>query len=292
VLKTNNKRDYLQFILPAILFVFVFTLYPSLHTIFLSFTGNTIKADSSFFVGFKNYYYLLTDPDFINSALRTFIYVFITIAFQLAIGLSLALITNNNLKGKSIVRTAVLISWVIPEVIVALVFKWMFLGDQFGIINAIVINSGLSDKPVEWLSNGTLTMTVAIGMTVWRGIAFSMIMQTAGLQSIPDSLYESSDIDGATGTQKFIYITLPLLKSSILINLIIITIQTFNVMSLIYAFSGGNPFRQTEILSIFMYKTAFQLHKFGSAASIAVLMLILNCCLVAVYMKYIGPKEK
>ena len=167
----------------------------------------------------------------------------------------------------------------------ALTFKWMFIGDRYGLVNAFLLQTGLARAPVKWLSTGGLALLLAIGMTVWRGTAFSMIMQAAALKGVPEELYEAAEIDGAGRLQKFARITLPLIRSTVLINLIIISIATFNVMSLVYAFSGGGPFRTTEVISIYMYKTAFKFFRFGYASALSVAMFLLNILFTVVYIR-------
>ncbi len=285
-----KKKIYLFFIFPALIFVLLLTIYPSIYAIFLSFTNKSLVTPECSLVGFKNYRELFTSSEFWRSLKITLIYVLITIFFQLTLGLFLALITEKSRFGRKLVRTIVLLSWVIPEVIVALTFKWMFIGDKYGLVNTFLHQTGVIRQSIKWLSQGNLTLAVAIGMTVWRGAAFSMIMQAAGLQSVPDVLYEAAEIDGANYFQKLYRITLPLISSTILINLIIITIATFNVMSLVYAFSGGGPFRTTEIISIYMYKAAFKFFRFGFASSISIVMFFLNIIFAATYIK-ITKKE-
>jgi multiple sugar transport system permease protein len=279
------RRIHWFFILPALLFVLLLTLYPSVHTILLSFTNRSLVERGYSFVGWKNYRELLFSPDFWSSLRITLLYVLATIFLQLSLGLALALVTDHPRPGVKLVRTLVLICWVIPEVIVALTFKWMFVGDRYGLVNAFLLQTGLVRVSIEWLSNGGLTLLLAIGMTVWRGTAFSMIMQAAALKGVPEELHEAAEIDGARALQKFTRITLPLISSTILINLIIISIATFNVMSLVYAFSGGGPFRTTELISIYMYKTAFKFFRFGYASSLSVVMFLLNIMFTVIYIK-------
>ncbi len=285
-----KKRLYLIFVLPALILVLLFTFYPSVYTIFLSFTNKSLIAQDYSMVGTKNYRELFFSIEFWGSLKLTLLYVLVTITLQLVLGLCIALVTDKSMFGRRFVRTVVLISWVIPEVIVALTFKWMFISDKYGLVNSVLLQLGIIKESVKWMSTGNLTMLIAIGMTVWRGTAFSMIMQAAGLQSVPAELYEVAEIDGANRYEKFFRITLPLISSTILINLIIISIATFNVMSLVYAFSGGGPFRTTEVISIYMYKTAFKFFRFGFASSISVAMLLLNIVFTATYIK-ITKKE-
>jgi len=280
-----KRKGHLLFLLPALLAVLLLTLYPSLYAVFLSFTNKSLINPDYSLVGLKNYLELFSSGEFWSSLKVTIIYVVITIFFQLTAGFLLASVTEKSRFGRKLVRTVVLISWVIPEVIVALTFKWMFIGDKYGLVNAFLLQTGLVRESIKWLSRGNLTLLVAIGMTVWRGTAFSMIMQAAGLQSVPKELYEAVEIDGANNLQRTLFVTLPLISSTLLINLIIISIATFNVMSLVYAFSGGGPFRATEIISIYMYKSAFKFFRFGFASSISIVMFLLNILFTLTYIK-------
>lgn len=272
-------------ILPAFLAVVAFTLYPSLYSIFLSFTNRTLVSTDYSFVGLQNYRELLGNPEFWTRLRITLVYVLTTIAGQLILGLCLALLTDKPRIGRRIVRTIVLMTWVIPEVVVSLTFKWMFLGDRYGLVNSVLLQTGIVHEAVKWLSQPNLTMAVAIGMTIWRGVSFSMIMQMAALQSVPRELYEVADIDGAGYAQKLFWITLPNIRSTILINLIIITIATFNVMSLVYVFSGGGPVSATEVISIYMYKSAFKFFRFGYASAISIVMFAINIIFTVAYVR-------
>jgi multiple sugar transport system permease protein len=280
-----KRKGHLLFLLPALMAVLLLTLYPSLYAVFLSFTNKSLINPDYSLVGLKNYLELFSSGEFWSSLKVTIIYVVITIFFQLTAGFLLASVTEKSRFGRKLVRTVVLISWVIPEVIVALTFKWMFIGDKYGLVNAFLLQTGLVRESIKWLSRGNLTLLVAIGMTVWRGTAFSMIMQAAGLQSVPKELYEAVEIDGANNLQRTLFVTLPLISSTLLINLIIISIATFNVMSLVYAFSGGGPFSATEIISIYMYKSAFKFFRFGFASSISIVMFLLNILFTLTYIK-------
>ncbi|HOV62657.1 MAG TPA: sugar ABC transporter permease [Spirochaetia bacterium] len=281
----RKDKAPLSLILPGLVFVLVFTLYPTVYSLWLSFTDKMLTGGKTSFIGFRNYAELIERAEFWNSLRVTLVYVIVTIFFQIVLGLSLALLTDKKRIGRKLLRTVVLITWVIPEVVVSLTFQWMFLGDKYGLINALLLYLGIINESLKWLSEPQLTLVVAIGMTVWRGVAFSMIMQMAALQSVPETLYEAADIDGASYFQKLFRITIPNISSTILINLIIITIATFNVMSLIYAFSGGGPVGATEVISIYMYKSAFKEFRFGFASSISIIMFLINILFTSVYIR-------
>lgn len=279
----NQRKSYIYFIAPSVILVLIFTIYPSFYSIFLSFTDKSLVSRDYSMVGLSNYLEMFRSPEFWNSLKVTFIYVVISIIFMLTLGIFLALLTEKNRPGRKLVRTVVLIAWVIPEVIVSLIFKWMFIGDKYGLVNAFLLHIGLIEHSISWLSEGGLTLLVAIVMNIWRGVAFSMILEMAAIHSVPLNLYESAAIDGAGYFQKLFHITFPFIMSTILINLIIITISTFNVMSMVYVFSGGGPVRATELVSIYMYKSAFRMFRFGYASAISIIMFLINILFTFVY---------
>jgi len=145
---------------------------------------------------------------------------------------------------------------------------------------------------LEWLAQPMLAMFVVIIMNIWRGTAFSMIVQLAGLQSIPNTLYEASSIDGASAFQNLRYITIPLLKQTLMVNIIFVTMWTFNIMGSVYVLTSGGPVGATEIISISMYKEAFKLFKLGYSSSIAVVMLVFNIVITLIYIRILGKKEE
>jgi len=282
--KGSGRQAPIVFIFPAFAFVFLFTLYPALYTAVLSFTDASLLTPAYSFVGLRNYSSLLMGQEFWANLRITLVFVLTTVVFQLVLGLGLALLTNMPKRGCVFVRTVALIAWVIPEVIVALTFKWMFIGDKYGIINYTFARL-FPPGGVEWLAHPGLAMFVAIITCVWRGTAFSMVLELAGLQSIPVHLYECASIDGATAVQGFRLITLPLLRPTMVVNLIFITLATFNVMSLVYVLTGGGPFLATEVISIAMYKEAFKFFRIGYAASMAMIMFAINLLFVIVYIR-------
>ena len=279
----NQRKIYAYFVAPSVILVLIFSIYPSFYSIFLSFTNKSLVFREQSIVGLSNYLEMFRSPEFWNSLKVTLIYVVGSVFFQLTLGIFLALLTEKNRPGRKFIRTVVLISWVIPEVIVSLIFKWMFIGDKYGLVNAFLLHIGLINHSIQWLSQGSLTLMVAIGMNIWRGVAFSMILEMAAIHSVPLNLYESAAIDGAGYLQALFYITIPYIMATILINLIIITISTFNVMSQVYVFSGGGPVRATELVSIYMYKSAFRMFRLGYASAISIIMFLINILFTFVY---------
>lgn len=290
--KLFSTKNPSWFLAPAFLFTLLLTLYPALYSVYLSFTDASLVSRETSFIGLTNYMRLFTNRNFYSVLKNTFVFVFASAFGQISLGFLFAYLTNKTYRGRILVRTLLLITWVIPEVIMALTYKWLFIGDKYGLINSILFRIGFDIRQLEWLAQPQLAMFVVIIMNIWRGTAFSMIVQLAGLQGIPNSLYEAASIDGASAFQNLRYITIPLLKQTLMVNIIFVTMWTFNIMGSVYVLTGGGPAGATEIISISMYKEAFKLFKLGYSSSIAVVMLVFNIVITLIYIRVLGKKEE
>lgn len=279
-------------LLPMVLVLLLFYLYPTADLLRLSFTDATlISPDYNYTL--KTYYQILTDPDIHFTFRITFIFVFANIVLQLMLGLLIALSVNYGVKRQMfmalLTRTAVLMAWVIPGVVVGVIWKMFLSGASYGIINYLAQQIGLGEIPFLYLPNYALASTII--SNVWRGTAFSMLLQYAGLQRVPDELYEAADVDGASTLKKFFHITLPLLKPILFINLVLITIYTFNTFDSVIGLTGGGPGRATEVLTLSAYYRVFQYMNLGRGASLAVVLLLINLAMSLVYYRFIRFEE-
>lgn len=261
----------------------MFTLYPSGYGIWVSFTSMHFGYDTHSFVGFQNYVRLFTWRHFPQVIRNTLIFVPTVVALQMAIGLFGALLLNLNMKGKRITRTIAVLPWILPPVVIGLMFQQVFSGSSFGIMNLIVESLGM--PRVHWLNDSTRAMVIMIYSLVWRGTALSLILQLGGLQTIPDEIYDSARIDGAGMITVISRIIIPMLRNSLLINLIMATAGTFNHVDIPLALTGGGPQRATEVLAVTLYKQGFEVLDGGFAAAIGTLMLLINIVLTIVYLR-------
>ena len=280
--KSIRKNAYLFFILPALAWVVVFTVYPFLYSFYISVTDlNMLKLGQESVIGLQNYRELLQDDKFWNSLKISIVFTIFVVAGQFIVGFGLANLFQKSRPLSWLGRTAVLLPWVVPPIALGLTWKWILRGGKLGLLNAILINFGV--QPQDWLSYSNALGTV-IAVTIWIGVPFTFLLEMAGLQKIPDSLYEAASIDGANGFNRFIRITIPMMKSTFLINLIMITISTIGYFDIIFALTNGGPNNATESLPLFMYHTAFKFHKLGRGAAMSVLMLLFSLLLTVVYM--------
>ncbi|WP_319560683.1 sugar ABC transporter permease [Marispirochaeta sp.] len=281
-------RKPLKWLMPMFLMLGLFYFYPLYDVIRYSFTDASILKPS-YTYSFISYIKVFSDPEIMNTFGVTFIFVFSNVVLQITIGILLALLINagmrNGLPFTESGRTIVLIAWMIPGVLVGIVWRLILSTSNYGILNYIL---DLLHLPrLSFLSDPHLALISAIVVNIWRGSAFSMILQYAGLQKIPDQLYEASVVDGANVFQQFFRITLPLLRNIIFINLVLITIYTFNTFDMIMSLTGGGPARATEVLTLTAYKQMFKFFDMGTSSAISVILLLINLTMAIVYYRFI-----
>ncbi len=270
--------------LPLTFFLGLFYLYPILDVLRLSFTDATLLAPATSY-SFSNFVNLLTSGDFYQILRITFLFVGFSLLFQMLLGLGIALLLNRGqergLIGTTLTRTIVLSAWIIPGVAIGIIWKIILSGFPYGVANFMLQSAGLGKLPFLYSPFWALvSVTVA---NIWRGTAFSMLLQYSGLQQIPNQLYESAKVDGASVFQSFRYITLPQLKSFIYINLVLATIYTFNTFDMIISLTGGGPGKSTEVLALHAYSAIFDSLNLGRGTAIAVILLVLNLAFSLIY---------
>ena len=287
--KRKESKPHFWFIAPAVLFVSVFTLYPAVYGVGLSFTNMHFGYPDYQFVGIDNYIRLFQWRYIWTILKNTAVFVGAVVFLQMTLGLLTAMALNKKVKGHGIARTLAILPWTLPAVVVGLMFKQMFVGSKLGIANTVLANLGL--EPQAWLTSPTMAMIILIFALTWRGTALSIILQLGGLQTIPTELYEASVIDGASAWSGFINITLPLLRPSLLINLIMATAGTLNHVDIPLSLTAGGPQRATEILSLTLYKQGFELLDTSFAATVSTLILAINVILTLLYLKLLKPSS-
>jgi multiple sugar transport system permease protein len=283
----NILSGYLL-ILPALLLISLILVYPLIQAVLLSLQQVKLASlNRQTFVGLKNYLtvFKFQGPGFFSQVLpATFYFVGGSIVGQLGFGLAIALLVNQKwVRGKEIFRAIFILPWVTSAIVMAISWRFMY-EPRLGVLNHLLVLLGTENLP-SWLNDLNLVMPCLIIANVWHGTAFSFTLQTAGLHSIPYELYEAATVDGAGAGQKFRYVTLPLIRPFIMINLVLISMYTVNFFDLIYAMTGGGPLYKTEVIAVFLYHQAFEYGYMGRGAAVAVLILIINLVLTLVYMR-------
>lgn len=273
---------------PALLFVILFTFVPALYAIRMSFYEYSLATQERPFIGLENYAALLQDESYWHSLRLSLLFAVVDVPLTLGIGLGTALLLNLKLAGRAVFRSILLLPWVISMVIAGYMLKWIFT-DTTGILNYLLDVVGIGQ--VAWLSSSLGAFTTILLSHSWKVYAFGMIILLAGLQSIPSELYEAAHVDGANAVQRLLNITIPLLLPQILILVILRTLQTFNMVDLVIAMTGGGPGDATEMISYYMYQRAFEYFELGYASAIAVTILFLNIVLALVYIRVLRSRH-
>ena len=275
----RHENVGLLFALPAVVYMLIFVGYPIVHNIILGFQDvdvmNFLRGQKHF-VGFENYVELFHDEVFFKSVGNTFVFTVCCLFFQFLIGFALAMFFNRKFSFARPVRGILMMPWMIPMTITALMFKFMF-STKVGVVNNILTGLGITSANIEWLTDQNIAMIPVIIANVWIGIPFNMILISTGLTSIPGEVYESAAIDGAGPFQQFIRITLPLMRSTIESILVLGFIYTFKVYDLVYVMTSGGPVNSTQLMSTYSYKLSFDnfLYSKGSAVANALLVILL-----------------
>ena len=288
--KTGRIQPYLL-LAPALAILIGFLLFPLIWNIYLSLHDvslTTILGDWKY-VGLKNFDNLIHDQDFHTSLKVSLIFVGGSVALQFFVGMVLAVVLNQQISGSNTIRALFIIPWTVSAVITGFSFKFIF-SDSFGIMNYGLAQMGL--EPVAWLSDPGIIVWTLVFANVWHGTPFTVIFLTAGLFSISPVVYEAARIDGATKIKSFLYITLPLLRPFIIINLILITMWSVNFFDLILVMTNGGPLFSSTTSSLFMYRQAFEFGLLSKGAAVGFLLIAMNLVLAYTYIKLLRSQDK
>lgn len=281
------------FVVPALIYMIVLVGYPIVNNIILSFQDvnlRTLLSPDKPFAALNNYIQIFKDAVFRTALWNTFVFTVGSLVVQFLIGLLLALFFTQDFKFAKPIRGLLMMPWMIPITITALIFKFIF-GTDVGILNYILNSLGLIGQNIDWLTSPGTAMVALIAANVWIGIPFNMILISTGLTTIPSELYESAAIDGANKTQSFFRITLPLLRPTIESVLILGFIYTFKVFDLVYVMTGGGPVNSTQVLSTYSYKLSFGMFKYSKGAAVANVLFVILLIVSVFYLKYIYTEE-
>ncbi|MCB5175706.1 sugar ABC transporter permease [Microvirga sp. SM9] len=276
------------FMLPALVFLLVFLTYPLGLGVWLGFTDTRIGRDGVW-IGLENYQLLWDDSLFWLSVFNTLLYTIAASILKFALGLWLALILNEHLPFKALFRAILLLPWVVPTVLSAIAFWWIY-DSQFSVISWALLRLGVIDTPINFLGDVENARASVIAANVWRGIPFVAITLLAGLQTISPSLHEAATLDGATGWQRFRYITLPMLSPLIAVVMTFSVLFTFTDFQLIYVLTRGGPLNATHLMATLSFQRAIPGGQLGEGAAIAVAMI--PFLLAAILFSYFGLQRR
>ena len=279
-------------LLPLAVVLGVTFLFPVFEIARLSFTDASL-IDEDYSYTLESYLDLFRSPYFANMLWATAIFVFASVFLQMLLGFLIALVVDQGAKRgmrtSIVTRTAVLSAWAIPGVIIGIIWSILYEQSAAGILNYVLSFVGFGEVP--FLSDPQVALASVTLANVWRGTAFSMILLYAGLQTLPDDVMEAAKVDGANAWQRLTRVMLPLLAPMLFINLVIVSIETFNTFDMVLALTGGGPGRSTEIAALSVYNQIFEQFNLGQGAATAVLLVAVNLIMTFVYVRFLERDE-
>lgn len=286
----NNIFGFVLF-LPTFLVLAGLVLFPVLYVIYLSMLEISIFETSGTFVGVQNYIEMISESSFQAAFGRGVIYAFFAVMFQLFLGITLGLLINKSFRGVTLVRTIAIFPYLVPIIAVVIMWQWI-LNPVYGAVNLWGVELGLINESIAFFENGDLALPSVIVFGSWKYQAIVTLVILARLQAIPGSLYEQAKVSGASALQRFFYITLPNLRSAILLMILLRGIWQFNQFAVIWLFTRGGPYGTTTTLPVYVYKKSFISYELGAGAAGTMVLFILLAIASVFYFWYFQPSEE
>jgi multiple sugar transport system permease protein len=275
---------------PLVLWLVITIVVPLVYSVYVSFTSAGIIGTEAEFTGLENYIKILGDEEFRSAFGRSLIWAIGGAVVQTVLAFATALALNQAFWGRRFARTWVILSWIIPTIVIAILWRWM-LNASYGVINFFVVTLGLSNSPIDFLGSPKWALPTVIMINAWRWFPFLALLILAGLQSIPAELYEAAKVDGANATQRFFNITMPQLQPVLYVVGLIGTLWAFNVFDVIWLLTQGGPSGTTETLPVLIYDRAFNGFAMGEASTISVLLCVFLLVFSVLYIRFVPAGE-
>jgi trehalose/maltose transport system permease protein len=273
-LARQRRRAAWVFLLPMLVVLALVAGWPLARTIWFSFTDARLDAlDESGFVGLANYGFLVTDPDWWAAVWTTLVFTGVSVSIEVVLGIVIALTLNARMRGRGVLRAAMLIPWAIPTVVSAQMWGWM-LHDQYGVINEMLLTLGLIAQPLAWTADPGLALWSVIAVDVWKATPFMALLTLAALQLLPDELYEAAKVDGLGPVGSFFHITLPLIRPALMVAVIFRSLDALRVFDLMYVMTGNSRAMATMSVYARQQLVDFQDVGYGSAAATFLFLVI------------------
>lgn len=277
------------FIGPALLALMALVIYPLLYGVFISFFKTNL-ANKWDFAGLKNYISVFSDGAFLKQLWVTLKFTVIVVAAHFVVGIGLGLLLNQKRPGITFFRTILVLPWLMPEVVIALIFKWI-MNPLYGLLNNALHILGLSEGGVSWLGDTRYAFISVVLVCVWKGYPLVMVNALAALQSVSSDIYEAAEVDGAGKVQTFFRIILPTIKPVLATTLILDTVWWFKHYTVVYLMTKGGPGSDTSIVSIEIYKQAFDYFNFGRAAAMSVVVFFICLIISKLYRRFLDNED-
>jgi multiple sugar transport system permease protein len=279
----KNWTAYL-FLAPGLIHFLIFTLFAVSFAFYISFHKWNIIQPAKPFVGFDNYLRLFSDPRFLRAVTNTLLFM-IGVPLNLLAGLSVALLLNTKVRGQGLYRTLFYIPVVTPLVVSSIIWKWVYQGD-YGLLNYYLLKFHIIESKIVWLADPNLALPALIIMGIWGGTGGTMVIYLAGLQSIPEEMYDAAKVDGASAWQRLLYITIPLLRPTTFFLTITGVIGTFQIFTEVYIMTNGGPLNRTTTIGFYLYDKAFRQLDMGYATAMAFALFAMIFVFTVLQWKY------
>lgn len=284
----NTFRAALPYLIPTAALYGFFLLYPMVDSVRLSFyEWSGFRTETPTWVGLENYVRLLSgaDPVFWKAFLNSVIWVVLSVLVPMTISLLLALALNRKMFGRNLFRSVFYIPAVFASITVAAMWRWIY-NPTLGAVNQVLDAVGLESWTNQWLGDPKIALYSVFVAAIWQGVGFNMVLFLAGLQQVPVELVEAAKLDGARGLQIFRNVTLPALRPTFVVVLILTIINSLKVFDLVVGMTGGGPAQSTQVLALWSYTQSFSNHNFGQGGAVATILLIISLCLVVPYLAW------
>jgi len=278
-------------LMPAALLMLVLVGVPFLRALWLSFHKKLLGAEDAPWIGAQNYAALLADPTFWQAVKNTFIFTTGSIGSKLVLGIAIALVLNEALPLRGLWRSIVMLPYAMPRLVSVLLWKWMY-NDVAGVLNYLASQARLTDHPILWLGDPNVASPAVIAVNVWRGFPFFVITILAGLQTVPQELYDAAKVDGARVWARFRQVTVPGILPVVAVTTLFSSILTFNDFSIIWILTQGGPGNATQVLATLTYRIAIPGLELGKGVAVSVLMLPILVGLIVLLNRFISRREE
>jgi len=292
-LRQQDTRMAWLLLAPSLIIILGITLQPILTTLYLSFFQAPLGINlTKTFVGFGNYWEMLTDPIFWATIGRTFYFMVVSVGLELILGLAIAQLINSHPPGWQFLRLSLIIPWAVPTIVNGSMWRWIYNAD-FGALNGLLMQLGIINHYVPWLIDPARAMNLVIVADFWHVVPFVALILQAALATLPVELEEAAMMDGANAWKRFLYVRLPLLRPAILVALIVRTVDAFRVFDIVYIITGGGPANGTLTISYLTYLETFSYGKLGGGAALSFLISIFTIATAFLYIRilYRSPEE-
>jgi multiple sugar transport system permease protein len=288
----THRADY-AYVLPALVVMLVVIAYPIYYTLELSFyrTPPGLQLRDKIWVGLENYTAILTSDVFWRVTVNTIVWTIASTAIAFALGFALALALHRDFVGRGVLRAVFIIPWVISAVAASYIWKWIYHSD-FGVIGAVLVQTGLTDRPPNFIDSVDTVLPSLIVVNVWREFPFAMIMLMAGLQTVPEQLLRAAQVDGASAWQRFWHVTFPHLRGVSTVTVLLLAVANFNSFIIPWIMTGGGPSNASHIWITHIYELAFGRQRWGVASAYSVLLFLILMTLGYFYVRALSAGER